>query len=227
MSENNRRIIRVVIVDDHELVRMGLRVLLESGAPSLQLIGEADSVDTAVQRARQLRPDVVLMDLCLASGSGVDACKQILAILPKTKVVFLSSYADEESIIKAVLAGAVGFFEKDIASDLLVARIHEVASGDSILSPEISKMVIDHLSENRKIDDQRSLMNSLTSQEIKILKLVVLGKTNKEIARVVGLSDKTVRNYLSCVYQKLDVERRSHAAAVFMMLERENLEGSY
>lgn len=216
-----------MVVDDHELVRLGLRVLLEGGAPSLKLVGEADSVESAVQKACQFRPDVVLMDLCLANGSGVDACKQILTTLPTTKVIFLSSYADEESIIKAVLAGAVGFFEKDIASDLLIARIHEVASGDSILSPEFSKMVIEHLSENRKIDDQRSLLNSLTPQEIKILKLVVLGKTNKEIARVVGLSDKTVRNYLSSVYQKLNVERRSHAVAVFMRLEQDNFEGSY
>lgn len=213
--------VRVMLVDDHELVRMGLRVVLESCVPALELVGEADSVDSAIAKASHLRPDVVLMDLCLGSGSGIDACREILAANSAIKVIFLSSYADEDSIIATVLAGASGFFQKDIPPEALIECIRKVASGFSILNPQISKMVIDHLSQGKKADDQRSLLDTLTPQEMKILKLVVEGKTNKEIAKVVGLSDKTVRNYLSNVFQKLNVERRSHAVAVFLKYDRD------
>lgn len=222
------RSIRVMLVDDHELVRLGLRVVIEGCAPLLELVGEADSVETAIARAHQARPDVVLMDLYFggaagnASSGGIDACREILAANPGAKVIFLSSYADEESIIATVLAGASGFFEKDIAPELLISCIRKVAEGQSILDPKISRMVIDHLTEVKKLGDQQSLLETLTAQETKILKLVVEGKTNKEIARLVGLSDKTVRNYLSNVFQKLNVERRSHAVAIFMKLERLN-----
>lgn len=222
------RAIRVMLVDDHELVRVGLRVIIESCAPLLELVGEADSVDTAIARAHQLRPDVVLMDLYFggttdgASSGGIIACREILAANPGVKVIFLSSFADEESMIATVLAGAAGFFEKDISPEGLLDCIRKVAGGHSILDPKISSLVIAHLSQEKKLDDQQSLLETLTAQETKILKLVVEGKTNKEIARMVGLSDKTVRNYLSNAFQKLNVERRSHAVAVFMKLERLN-----
>ena len=211
-----------MLVDDHELVRMGLRVVLER-LPLLELVGEADSVETAIAKASLLRPDVILMDLWLGSGSGggVDACKEILRTNGAVKVIFLSAHADEHSVIAAVLAGASGFFEKVIAPEALLDCIRKVAAGNSILDPIFSQLVIDHLSQIRKSDDQRHLLQTLTKQEMKILKFVVEGKTNKEIARMVGLSDKTVRNYLSNVFQKLNVERRSQAIGVFMKLDRE------
>lgn len=223
MHHTKTRAIRIMLVDDHELVRLGLRVIVESCSPSLELVGEADSVDSAIIKAGFLRPDVILMDLYLGGGTGIDACREILAANQSTKVIFLSSYSDQESIIATVLAGAAGFLIKAISSEELLECIRKVANGHSILNPDIAKMVIDHLNQTKKLDDQRSLLQRLTAQEMKILRLVVEGKTNKEIAKVVGLSDKTVRNYLSNVFQKLNVERRSHAVAVYMKLERDTV----
>jgi RNA polymerase sigma factor (sigma-70 family) len=205
-----------MLVDDHEMVRAGLRALL-SQAGTLNIVGEASTAAEAVDLAIELRPDVVLMDLRLPDGSGVDACREILSAAPEVRVLFLTSYADEEAVIATLLAGAAGYVLKDIGYLALIRAIHDAADGRSILDAKLSESVLSRV--QSAIQDARPVpgkaVDDLSPQERRILTLVVEGRTNKEIAAALGLSDKTVKNYLSNAFQKLHVTRRAHAAAVF------------
>lgn len=196
--------ISVLLVDDHEVVRAGLQTLL-GGVDELRIVGEASTVAEAVSEAARLRPQVVLMDLRLPDGSGVDACRDILSDAPQTRILFLTSHSDEQAVMSTVLAGAAGYVLKDIGHQALVRAILDAAAGRSVLEPRVTQPVISHLAR----------AESLSVQERRVLALVVEGKTNKEVGAVLGLSEKTVKNYLSNAFQKLGVSRRSQAAALF------------
>ncbi len=205
--------IRVLIVDDHEVVRVGLQTLLRL-VPEMQVVGEAGTMSEAVSQARTLNPNVILMDIRLPDGSGVDACREIRTACPDTKVLFLTSYADEDTVLDAILSGAHGYVLKEIGANSLIEAIQTVAAGHSLLHPEVTEQTMKWL---RILADPaaKSKSQPLSEQERRVLALVAEGKTNKEIAADLNLSDKTVKNYLANIYDKLQVSRRSEAAAVY------------
>jgi len=196
--------LRLLLVDDHEVVRAGLRALL-AGIEGIEVVGEAGSVAEAVREAARLAPEVILMDLRLPDGSGLDACREILSSAPQTRIVFLTSYSDEQAVMSTVLAGAAGYVLKDVGHRALVAAIRDAAAGRSILDPRVTEPVVTRVRRAEK----------LSAQEQRVLALVIEGRTNKEIATSLGLSDKTVKNYLSNAFQKLGISRRTQAAALF------------
>ncbi|OGO51925.1 MAG: DNA-binding response regulator [Chloroflexi bacterium RBG_16_68_14] len=202
--------IRVLIVDDHEVVRQGLRALLRR-RPEMAVVGEAGSVASAVAEARKTEPDVVVMDVRLPDGSGVEACREIRAHRPETKVLMLTSYADDEAVFSSIMAGATGYLLKQTQGQTLVEAIERATRGESLLDPAVTQRVLEQVrSAGVSKDDELSL---LSEQERKILDLIAEGKTNKEIAQEVYLSDKTVKNYVSSILGKLNLRRRSEAAA--------------
>ncbi len=205
------RPITLLLVDDHQMVRVGLRQLL-SFDPDLSVAGEAGTVAAAIAAAEQLRPDVVLMDLRLPDGTGVDACREILSSLPGTRVLFLTSHSDRDAITSTVLAGASGYLIKDIRHDALVRAIKDAAAGRTVLDSKLLAPVREEMS--RLASGVHKAM-ALSPQEQRVLAQVVEGRTNKEIGAALGLSDKTVKNYLSNAFQKLHVTRRAQAAALF------------
>jgi DNA-binding NarL/FixJ family response regulator len=204
-------ILRLLVVDDHEVVRQGLVALLDR-RETIQVVAEAGTVAEAVEQARRFEPDVVVMDVRLPDGSGIEACRDIRAELPHTRVVMLTSYPDEEAVLSAIIAGASGYLLKQIRARDLVAAIEAVGRGQSLLDPAITEKVLDRV---RRIasSDQDDELAGLTAQERRILLLVAEGKTNKEIAGEVFLSDKTVKNYVSSILSKLNLQRRGQAAA--------------
>lgn len=207
--------IRLMLVDDHEVVRLGLKALFRQ-TETIEVIAEAGSVADAIKLAALNHPEVVLMDLRLPDGTGIDACREILSANPRTRVLFLTSHSDEEAVISTIMAGAAGYLLKEVGSKVLINAIELVHDGQSILDPKVTKVVLRRMSAagNRTADGPAS-ENALSPQEQRILALVVEGRTNKEIAKALGLSDKTVKNYLSNAFQKLHVGRRSQAAAIY------------
>jgi two-component system response regulator DevR len=205
------RPLRVLIVDDHEVVREGLRSLLNR-REGINVVGEAGTVGTAVEEAARLRPDVVIMDVRLPDGSGVEACRDIRQEYPDTKVIMLTSYADDEAVFASILAGAAGYLLKQTRGQALAEAIEAVAEGGSLLDPAVTQKVLERVRSlgGRRPDDS---LASLSDQEQKILLLIAEGKTNKEIAEEIFLSDKTVKNYVSSILSKLNLRRRAEAAA--------------
>ena len=199
------RPVRVLLVDDHEIVLAGLSLFLRRAA-AIQVVGEARSMAAAIASAAELVPDVILMDLRLPDGSGIDACREILSDHPRIRVLFLSSYSDEDAVLATVMAGASGYLIKDIAHPTLEQAILEVAAGKTIVDASVAGRVGGEL---QRIED-------LSPQERRVLALVVEGRTNKEIGQALGLSVKTVKNYLTNAFQKLNVSRRSQVAALFL-----------
>ncbi len=203
----------VLLVDDHEVVREGLRSVLKRER-GIEVVGEAGSAEEAIAQAARLGPDVVVMDVRLPDRSGVEACREIRSADPNVRIIMLTSYADEEAVFSSILAGASGYLLKQIRGQELVRAIEAVASGQSLLDPGVTQKVLERmrrLAADRPADE----MTQLSPQERKVLALVAEGKTNKEIAVALGLSDKTVKNYLSNVFEKLNLSRRSEAAAYF------------
>ena len=203
--------LRLLIVDDHEVVRQGLVALLDRRA-GFQVVAEAGTVAEAVEQARKFQPDVVVMDVRLPDGTGIEACREIRAEMPRTRVVMLTSYPDEEAVLSAIVAGAAGYLLKQIRGRDLVAALEAVGRGDSLLDPAVTAKVLErvrHIATGGQMDE----LAQLTAQEQRILALVAEGKTNKEIAAEVFLSDKTVKNYVSSILSKLNLERRAQAAA--------------
>ena len=205
------RPLRVVVVDDHEVVRQGLVALLDR-REGFQVVAEAGTVAESIEVTRRHRPDIVVMDVRLPDGSGVEACRDIRAEFPETRVVMLTSYPDDEAVLSAIVAGASGYLLKQIRARDLVAALEAVGRGDSLLDPAVTEKVLERVRRIAAgaIDDE---LSALTDQERKILMLVAEGKTNKQIAADVFLSDKTVKNYVSSILSKLDLERRAQAAA--------------
>ncbi len=205
--------IEVLIVDDHEVVRVGLRTLFKL-IPEIRIVGEASNKSSAVQEAIRLKPHVVLLDIRLPEGSGIEACRDILAACPETRVLFLTSYAEETTVLDAILAGAQGYILKDIGAAPLIQAIKTVAAGHSLLDSNVAQQTMSLL-RNMAVSEAQRPVEALSKQEQRVLGLVAEGKTNKEIASALGLSDKTVKNYLSNIFDKLQVTRRSQAAALY------------
>ena len=183
--------------------------------PDIEVTGEAGTVAEAVARAVELKPDLVLMDVRLPDGNGFEACREIRKLLPEVRVLFLTSFADEQIVIDSIDAGADGYLLKEIDEPTLVRAIRDVASGQSILDPAITRRVLER-ARTPSAAAAPDRWKSLSPQERRVLALVAEGKTNKEIAMALGLSDKTVKNYLSNVLEKLGMTRRSQAAAFFV-----------
>jgi two-component system, NarL family, response regulator DevR len=201
----------LLVVDDHEVVRQGLVSLL-GRRPEFQVVGEAGTVGEAIEAARRFRPQLIVMDVRLPDGSGIEACREIRAEMPDTKVVILTSYPDEEAVLSAIVAGASGYLLKQVRARDLVAALETVGNGGSLLDPAVTGRVLERV---RRIaaSDEPDELAGLTKQERRILVLVAEGKTNKEIAGEIFLSDKTVKNYVSSILAKLNLERRAQAAA--------------
>ena len=209
-----KRPIRLLLVDDHQVVLVGLRTVLHN-RQGITVVGEAGSRADAVRAAKRLKPDIILMDVRLPDGSGVEACRDILAKHPLMRVIFLTSFADDEFALAAVLAGAKGYVLKNIDSDLLVQSIRAVFNGQSLLSPALTQRA-QILAKARPAQAGPVRKQSLAPQEERVLALVAEGLTNKEIGAALQLSDKTVKNYLSNMFQKLHITRRAQAATFFV-----------
>jgi len=213
--------ISVLLVDDSELVRAGLKTLLdlhaEAAGVHLHVIGEAHSVATALREVDRLKPNVVLLDIRLPDGSGMDACRQILSSGSEAKILILTSVIDDGLIYDAMSNGAHGYLLKEINAQGLCQAISDVAGGKFILDPTLTTRLL-HLVRNNGTAPQteQSRLAILSTQERRVLALVAEGKTNKEIAEQMGLSDKTVKNYLSNVFEKLKISRRSQAAVLYL-----------
>ena len=206
--------IRVVIVDDHEVVRVGLRTLL-AGFSTVDVVGEASTVATAIAETQRLQPDVVLLDIRLGAESGFDVCRQIRKMPGKIRVLILTSFADDDVVFQFISTGADGYLLKDVGSEGLIRAIETVAAGQFVLDPAVTGRVMGRV-KNIGSDAEAGRLESLSSQERKILALVAKGQTNKEIASAMGLSDKTVKNYFSKTLEKLQLSRRAQAAAFFV-----------
>jgi DNA-binding NarL/FixJ family response regulator len=215
-GETVARPLRLLIVDDHEVVRQGLVALLDR-RQGFEVVAEAGTAAEAVEQARRYEPDIVVMDVRLPDGSGVEACREIRAERAATRVVMLTSYPDEEAVLSAIVAGASGYLLKQVRARDLVSALEAVGRGESLLDPAVTEKVLERvrrIATGAAADD----LAALTTQEQKILLLVAEGKTNKEIASEVFLSDKTVKNYVSSILSKLNLERRAQAAAYMARL---------
>lgn len=202
---------RILLVDDHEVVRNGIRALLEA-ADDMEVCGEAGSVKDAVREAEWKRPDVVVMDVRLADGSGIEATRDIRGKLPDTRVIMLTSFADDEALFASIMAGASGYVLKEVRGGDLVRAIRAVGNGQSLLDPSVTTSVLERLRKGKHfLKDEK--LSRLSAQEERILGLVAEGKTNAEIGRELHLAEKTVKNYVSSILSKLEVARRAEAAA--------------
>lgn len=203
--------IRILLVDDHEVVRLGLRGLIERH-DGYEVVAEASTEVEAVEKARLHQPDVVLMDIRLPGGSGINACEQIVSELPQTKVIILTSYAKDELLFEAIRAGAVGYVLKQADARDLIPAIKAAVGDEAVLDPSLTQRVFDEVRRTIR-DEEKFAFEELTSQEMEVLALVVQGKTNREIAQSLFLSQGTVRNYVSSILAKLGVSNRAEAAA--------------
>ena len=208
--------IRVLLVDDSTLVRTGVKTALAASAePRLQVVGEAETAAAAIAEAARLCPDVVLLDIRLPDGSGLESCRAITQRAPETKVIILTSFSNDNYVYEAISAGARGYLMKEINPEGLCQAVADVAAGKSILDPEATARVMRLVRTQASGGDTQELA-ALSPQETKVLALVAEGKTNKEIGDRLKLSDNTVKNYLGNVFDKLQVKRRSQAAALWV-----------
>lgn len=203
--------LRVMIVDDHEVVRNGIKALFE-GESDISVIAEAAGVKESIERAEWARPDIIVMDVQLADGSGIEATREIRAKLPKTQVLMLTTFADDEALFASIMAGAAGYVLKQIKGGDLVRAIRSVGQGENLLDPAVTKGVLDRLRKGKHmLKDER--LSRLSAQEERILGAIAEGKTNREIGDELHLAEKTVKNYVSSILSKLEVARRAEAAA--------------
>ena len=203
--------LRIIIVDDNEVVRLGLRTLLERH-PDFTVVDEAATAKEAVQKSLLLRPDVVVMDIRLLGGSGIDACRKIVGQAPEVKVIMLTSYAEDDMLFDAIQAGACGYVLKQIGSDDLIRAVETVGRGEALLDPALTQRVFARVREAARKEHDEAFAG-LTDQEMRVLAQVAEGKTNREIAEVLFLGEGTVRNYVSSILSKLDLANRAEAAA--------------
>jgi DNA-binding NarL/FixJ family response regulator len=200
-----------MLVDDHEIVRDGIRAMLES-QDDIVVTSEAGSVRDAIDEAARTRPDVIVMDVRLTDGSGIEATREIRAARPATKVLMLTSFADDEALFASIMAGASGYVLKQVKSNDLLHAIRAVGAGDSLLDPSVTTAVLDRLRKGKQLMGDEKLAR-LSPQEERILQQIADGKTNKEIGDDLSLAEKTVKNYVSSILSKLEVARRAEAAA--------------
>jgi two-component system, NarL family, response regulator DevR len=211
----NPQPIRLLIVDDHELVRKGLRSFLDLET-DLRVVGEAETAAQAVELVERLRPHLVLLDIRLPDASGIDACRRLLAVSPEVRILVLTSYAEDSTVVAAVQNGAHGYALKDVKSDDLIRAIHVVAEGRGYLDPRIAQQALQWIRARPPSAPAPRGLAQLSPQERLIMPLLADGKTNKEIALQLRLSDKTVKNYLANIFDKLQVKRRTEAVAWFL-----------
>jgi two-component system response regulator DevR len=203
--------LRLMLVDDHEVVRSGLKTMLEATG-DMRVIAEAATVADAITLAEQVGPDVIVMDVRLADGSGIEATREIRARRPETRVLMLTSFADDEALFASIMAGASGYVLKQIRGGDLVRAIRSVGQGNSLLDPVVTAPVLERLRRGKHLlRDER--LARLSAQEERILALVAEGQTNREIGLRLKLAEKTVKNYVSTILSKLEVGRRAEAAA--------------
>ena len=201
----------ILIVDDHEVVRLGLKALLERH-PQFEVVGEAGTAKEAIEQVGRLHPDVVLMDIRLPGSSGIEACEEITHNFPGTKVVMLTSYAEDEMLFSAIRAGASGYILKQIGGEDLIRALESVGRGEALLDPAVTQRVFQEVRRAVK-DEEASAFANLSQQERHVLLLVSEGRTNREIAKALFLGEGTVRNYVSSILSKLGVSNRAEAAA--------------
>ena len=212
--------LKILLVDDHEVVRLGLKSLI-SRYPQFEVVAEAENASEAIKKASLHKPDVVVMDIRLPGKSGIEATREILRLNPDTKVIMLTSYAEEELLFEAITAGASGYVLKQIGSGELIHALEAIGKGEALLDPALTQRVFDKVREaSRKAEEEA--FGTLTDQELRILFLVAKGKTNKEIADKIFLSEKTVRNYVSSIFSKLNLSTRAQAAAYAVTHHVEN-----
>lgn len=200
--------VRIFLLDDHEVVRRGLRELLEA-EDDLEVVGEADTAETALQRIPPTRPDVAILDVRLPDGDGVEVCREIRSRHPEVQCLMLTSFADDEALFSAIMAGAAGYLLKQVRGTDLVDGIRRVARGESLLDPHLTARVLERLRE-KPADDE---LGSLSDQERRIFELIGEGLTNRQIGERMFLAEKTVKNYVSNLFAKLGLSRRTEAAA--------------
>ena len=204
MKEN----LRVLLVDDHQVVRMGLRFALED-VPNVQLVGEAGNADEAITQCRILQPDVVIMDIKMPHKSGIDACREIVGQWPQINVIMLTSFVDDHLISEAIQAGASGYVLKGVSTDELLRALDAVRKGEALLDPAITRKILGIM---RHISPKSNPFAELTKREMMVLSLLAKGKTNREIAGDLVVSEKTIRNNVSIILSKLGADNRIEAA---------------
>ncbi len=200
--------ITVFLLDDHEIVRRGIRDLLEAEG-DIEVVGEASTAEQAVGRVHALDPDVAVLDVRLEDGNGIEACRDIRSLHPRTACLILTSFADDEALFQAILAGAAGYLLKQIRTNDLVDAVRRVATGQNLLDPAVTARVLERL---RSGNPQDELLARLTEQERKVLELLAEGLTNRQIGERLHLAEKTVKNYVTSVLSKLGMTRRTEAA---------------
>ena len=203
--------LRVMLVDDHEVVRDGLKALIQAN-DDLVVVAEAGSVKEALLQADRTKPDVIVMDVRLADGSGIEATREIRAVRPQTRVLMLTSFADDDALFASIMAGADGYVLKQIKGSELLRAVRTVGAGQSLLDPAITSAVLDRLRKGKLLLRDEKLAR-LTGQEERILGMIADGQTNREIGTTLKLAEKTVKNYVSTILSKLEVARRAEAAA--------------
>jgi two-component system, NarL family, response regulator DevR len=202
---------RILLVDDHEVVREGLKAIL-NGHPNFEVVAEAATARDAVEKTRTHKPDVVVMDIRLKGGSGIEACQEITSQFPNVKVIMLTSYAEDEMLFSAIRAGAAGYVLKLIGGDELVRAIEAVGRGEGLLDSAVTQRVFQEVRKAAR-EEEASAFADLTQQEMHVLQLVSEGRTNRQIAEMLYLGEGTVRNYVSSILSKLNVRNRAEAAA--------------
>lgn len=212
--------LKIMLVDDHEIVRQGIRALLEA-QEDLEVVAEASGGSQALEMLPTFKPDVVVMDVRMPEGGGVEACRAIKDEEPNIQVIMLTSFSDDEALFNSIMAGAAGFVLKQIRGNDLVDAIRTVGRGESLLDPGVTARVLERL-RKAKFDDKDPKLARLSPQEERILDLIGEGLTNREIAGQIHLSDKTVKNYVSTILQKLEVARRAEAASYVTRVRAEH-----
>ena len=212
--------IRVFLCDDHEVVRRGVKDMLEAEG-DIAVIGEASSVAEAIARVPALRPQVAVLDVRLPDGSGIEACRDLRAAMPELACLMLTSFADDEAMLDAIMAGAQGFVLKQIRGSDLVGAVRTVASGGSLLDPTATTRVMARLRTHGQTQDR---LSGLSEQERKVLELIGEGLTNRQIGERMFLAEKTIKNYVSNVLAKLGLERRTQAAVLAHEVARKTIE---
>jgi two-component system response regulator DevR len=203
--------VNILLVDDHEVVRLGLKSLIDRHL-DYSVVAEAATEEDAIEKALEYKPDIVLMDIRLSGGNGIVACEKIVEALPKTKVIMLTSYAEDEMLFAAIRAGAVGYILKQVGGNDVIRAVESAMRGEAMLDPSLTQRVFSEV--RRSIQkEEASYFNDLTEKEMQVLGQISTGKTNREIAETLFLSEGTVRNYVSSILSKLGVANRAEAAA--------------
>lgn len=205
--------VRLALVDDSELVRLGLKTLLELHRNHIEIVAEAASVAEALERVPAAKPDIVLLDMRLPDGTGVEACRRLLAVLPGCRVLFLTSAIDDEMVADSIRAGASGYLLKEINGQELVKAIRDVAGGGQVIDATVTERLM------RIVRGEASASlptDALNAHERRLLALLTDGKTNKEIGSALGLAEKTIKNQLTILFERLGIERRAQAAAYYV-----------